>query len=62
MRDGEVKATWQYERSPPSDAERAKLLALVLIGKVEKSRDQLDQSLKNVPIVQDARIPSQTGQ
>lgn len=57
-RDGELKPTWQYEQGHAPDAERAKLLALVFIGKVVKPREQLEASLKKVPIVQDVRCMS----
>ncbi|KMP01168.1 hypothetical protein DIZ76_011384 [Coccidioides immitis] len=51
--DGEPKATWQYEKSLLLEADMAKLLALVLVGKVEKSGQELEDSLQKVPVVQD---------
>lgn len=52
-RDETVKPTWKYEQLPLPRVKTAKLLARILIGKVEKSRKEFENSLKRVPIIQD---------
>ncbi|KAI1911707.1 hypothetical protein LOZ58_003651 [Ophidiomyces ophidiicola] len=53
LRDGMMKATWELERLQLGKAEPVRLLARILIGKVERSRDELDKSLKSVAVIQD---------
>ncbi|KAI1995295.1 hypothetical protein LOZ54_000609 [Ophidiomyces ophidiicola] len=56
LRDGMMKATWELERVQLGKSEPVRLLARILIGKVERSRDELDKSLESVAVVQDVRI------
>ncbi|KAI1915960.1 hypothetical protein LOZ53_000867 [Ophidiomyces ophidiicola] len=53
LRDGMMKATWELERVQLGKSEPVRLLARILIGKVERSRDELDKSLESVAVVQD---------
>ncbi|EFW20980.1 hypothetical protein CIHG_00194 [Coccidioides immitis H538.4] len=53
MRDGTMQQTWRYDQNQLRKVKTARLLCRVLIGKSEKSRQELENSLRTVPVVQD---------
>ncbi|KAM5443220.1 hypothetical protein MferCBS31731_001537 [Microsporum ferrugineum] len=48
-----VREEWRYERQLLAEVKTPRLLARLLIGKVEKSRREFEQCLGRVPLVQD---------
>ncbi|EEP82169.1 predicted protein [Uncinocarpus reesii 1704] len=53
LRDGTMQQTWQYQQDHLKKVKTTRLLCRILIGKVEKPRQELESSLRRVPIVQD---------
>ncbi|KAK2855652.1 hypothetical protein FQN49_004976 [Arthroderma sp. PD_2] len=51
--EGTVREEWRYERLALAEVKTPRLLARLIIGKVAGSREEFEQCLDRVPIVQD---------